>query len=159
MDLDDMVREAQEAEARKPPESVELRDLFPRRLTPKAKKPNKLHLWLVTIIVGSLSVGVLAALSNHAPNKTQPSSTSQSELSLRRLIVDGAGDDFLALSDRDRMRLCLMIEEAVGKHSGWQYQAFLMTFYGNARRDDRADLMGWRIKEVAAAAASMEMRD
>jgi hypothetical protein len=89
---------------------------------------------------------------------TATPATTTTEVDVRSIMGTGDGNDFLALSDLDRLRLCDVIEETIGQHEAHDYHTFIFGFYDNARRFDER-LLSKAISEVAAVAAAMEFED
>ncbi len=85
---------------------------------------------------------------------TDPNSTAQS-LSGAENSLGGNGYDWLRLSDKAKLELCMQLETRLGVHDAWYYREFLGTYYGNAQGNDRT-LLDTPITEVAAVAAAIK---
>lgn len=68
---------------------------------------------------------------------------------VRHLLKDGDGHDYEALSDREKLRLCMIIAEVTGAKDEWYYREFLGGFYSDDSNRNRD------ISEAAAVAAAM----
>lgn len=108
-------------------------------------------LLILPLLVGCADplVDQTVTVQTEAPQRPATKSYSTPQLPpVRHLLKDGDGNDWVSLSDREKLRLCNIIAETVGQHDAWHYREFLGTFY----QDE--DMLGRDIAEVAAVAAA-----
>jgi len=72
------------------------------------------------------------------------------------LLANGDGHDWLELSTKGRLELCLLIEQRTGRHNMIIFRNFLFEFYDKANRED-PKLLDMKISELAAIAAVLEL--
>jgi len=73
---------------------------------------------------------------------------------LRRLLADGDGTDWLALSTQEKLELGQIIAEQTGRHEMIDYRDAVEIFYQDAKADGDRDLLAKPIAEVGAQAAA-----
>lgn len=115
---------------------------------------------------GSVSgIGLITMLAQQAMSSDKPKKQieqSKPEKQLRKAELDLSkinGYDWLAMSTKEKLELCLVIEERIGQHDMVAYRDFIQTFYQNASDSNSSELLKKTVSEIAAIAAVMDFTE
>lgn len=104
----------------------------------------------ILLLIAAVFSGCDAPTDAEIP-PARESAAPAAETDVRHLLADGDGSDYVGLSDKAKVELCLAIEKAIDSpHDSWYFQVGLHNFYSDP--DNRHT----PIAEAAAVLAAMK---
>jgi hypothetical protein len=82
----------------------------------------------------------------------------QRETTVRPLLANGDGHNWLSLSRREKLDLSRLCAETTKRHSAAIFYDFLEAFYREARENDPS-LLSKQISEIAAVGAALDLEE
>ena len=111
--------------------------------------------WLMVIaILGGWCFVLMIPSRKPANTKTAPAASPIPPVA--HLLQSGNGHDWLKLSQREKVRLAVLIQDNTKRHEPYDYVEFLGAFY---KPDAGEIILSRQISEMAAICAAMEIQN